>query len=64
MGTGADLDVSPALLETLFSSGPVGYAFVDSSLRFVIVNERLAAITACLPKRTVAAPWRGYLSIC
>src|SRR5688572_22710939 len=33
-----------ALLDTLFSSAPVGLAFLDEQLRYVRVNEALAAL--------------------
>jgi PAS domain S-box-containing protein len=61
-----DLRESLALLGTLQSNSPVGFAFVDREFRFVRINESLAAISGMSPAehlgRTVleAAPalWR------
>ena len=49
---------SLALLDTLFGTAPVGLGFLDSNLRFVRVNDKLAAINGVPPHahtgRTVA----------
>jgi PAS domain S-box-containing protein len=40
----AQLDEADALLDVIFARAPVGLAFFDDELRFVRVNDRLAAI--------------------
>src|SRR5919199_2510271 len=40
----AQLDEADALLDVVFARAPVGLAFFDEELRFVRVNDRLAAI--------------------
>ena len=37
-------DLGEAVLETLLRRAPIGFAFLDRSLRFVVVNEKLAEI--------------------
>jgi putative nucleotidyltransferase with HDIG domain/PAS domain S-box-containing protein len=43
-GAEAHSDVTQAILETLQSSAPVGFVFVDREFRYVRVNEKVAAI--------------------
>lgn len=45
-----------ALLDTLFARGPLGFGFVDRHLRFVRVNERLAAINGAPPEAHLGRP--------
>jgi PAS domain S-box-containing protein len=52
---------SLALLETLFVAAPVGLALVDRSLRYVRVNEALAAMTGRSPRDHVGRPLREVL---
>jgi PAS domain S-box-containing protein len=42
----AELEHSNVLLETVYASAPVGLCFVDHDLRFVMVNDYLAALHA------------------
>jgi two-component system, sensor histidine kinase and response regulator len=42
----AELERSKALLETVYASAPVGLCFMDRELRFVMVNDYLAALNA------------------
>jgi PAS domain S-box-containing protein len=42
----AEVEHSNALLETVYGSAPVGLCFVDRNLRFVMVNDYLAALSA------------------
>jgi PAS domain S-box-containing protein len=42
----AELERSNTLLETVYASAPVGLCFMDASMRFVMVNDYLAAINA------------------
>ncbi|MCS0609642.1 PAS domain-containing protein [Massilia solisilvae] len=42
----AELERSTALLETVYASAPVGLCFMDRELRFVMINDYLAAINA------------------
>jgi PAS domain S-box-containing protein len=42
----AELERSNVLLETVYASAPVGLCFVDHDLRFVMVNDYLAALHA------------------
>lgn len=44
MVSSSDRDESTALLEAAFRSAPIGLAVVDRTLRYVVVNEALAAI--------------------
>ena len=47
-----------ALLDTVFRGTPVGLAFVDRELRFVRVNDALAALNR-VPRRRAPRPHRG-----
>jgi PAS domain S-box-containing protein len=40
----AELERSNALLETVYASAPVGLCFMDCELRFVMINDYLAAL--------------------
>jgi PAS domain S-box-containing protein len=42
----AELERSNILLETVYASAPVGLCFMDHNLRFVMVNDYLAALNA------------------
>jgi two-component system, sensor histidine kinase and response regulator len=42
----AELTRSTAMLETVYASAPVGLCFMDRELRFVMVNDYLAALNA------------------
>jgi PAS domain S-box-containing protein len=42
----AELERSNVLLETVYASAPVGLCFMDHNLRFVMVNDYLAALNA------------------
>jgi PAS domain S-box-containing protein len=42
-------DEATALLDTLFATAPVGFAFLDRDLRFVRVNEPLATMNGASP---------------
>jgi PAS domain S-box-containing protein len=42
----AELERSNALLETVYASAPVGLSFMDRELRFIMVNDYLAALNA------------------
>jgi PAS domain S-box-containing protein len=45
----ATMEESLALLDTLLASAPVGFAFMDSDLRYRRINEALAAINGLPP---------------
>lgn len=55
VGDGAHLFMTEklTLLETLMSNAPIGCGFVDLDLRFVILNERLAAVNGSSVDRQI-----------
>src|SRR5207245_6545604 len=54
-------DESLALLDTLLATAPVGFAFVDRDLRYVRINDSLAAMNAATPEAHLGRTVREML---
>jgi PAS domain-containing protein len=55
----AELETERGLLDALFRTAPIGFAFLDRDLRYVRINERLAEINGRRPAARSAATDRG-----
>src|SRR5438093_10597621 len=54
-------DESLSLLDTLLASAPVGLAFVDRDLRYVRINDSMAALNAASPEAHLGKTVREML---